>query len=121
MKTALNVALACACFFSSSIAAFAHARLKSALPPVGGIVASATEIRLTFSEGVEPKFSGITLTSDSGAAEPLGASALDPGDNKVLIVKIAAPLPPGLYKVTWHAVSVDTHRTQGDFSFSVKP
>jgi len=38
-----------------------------------------------------------------------------------LIVKIAAPLPPGLYKVTWHAVSVDTHRTQGDFSFSVKP
>src|SRR5579862_5218232 len=118
MKTAFTAALVCAGLFTSSIAAFAHARLESAIPPVGGIVASASEIRLTFSEGVEPKFSGITLTSDAGAAEPLDASTLDPSDDKVLIVKIAKPLPPGGYKVTWHAVSADTHRTQGEFSFT---
>jgi hypothetical protein len=29
-------------------------------------------------------------------------------------------LPPGTYKVRWHAVSVDTHATDGDFSFTVK-
>jgi methionine-rich copper-binding protein CopC len=31
------------------------------------------------------------------------------------------PLAPGTYKVTWHAVSVDTHRTQGSYEFTVKP
>ncbi|MFZ0103951.1 MAG: copper resistance protein CopC [Pseudolabrys sp.] len=30
-------------------------------------------------------------------------------------------LPKGTYKVLWHVLSVDTHRTQGDFSFRVAP
>jgi methionine-rich copper-binding protein CopC len=30
-------------------------------------------------------------------------------------------LPSGRYKVTWHVVSVDTHPTQGDFTFEIKP
>ncbi len=50
---AASLALICA----AATAAFAHAQLEKATPPVGGTVASATEIRLTFSEGVEPKFS----------------------------------------------------------------
>jgi copper resistance protein C len=125
MKTAMTVALVCACFLMSSIvsqtSAFAHAHLESAIPPVGGMVASSSEIRITFSEAVEPKFTSLTLASDAGVAEPLGASALDPNDAKTLVVKIAEPLPPGVYKVTWHAMSIDTHHTQGDFSFIVKP
>jgi len=121
MTHRLFVPAAAAVFALASSAAFAHAQLQSANPPVGGTVAAPTEIRLTFSEGVEPKFSGVTLTSDAGEAEPLGPSAVDPKDNKVLVVKIAKPLAPGVYKVTWHAVSVDTHHTQGDFSFTVKP
>jgi methionine-rich copper-binding protein CopC len=28
-------------------------------------------------------------------------------------------LPPGDYKVEWHAVSDDTHRAKGNYSFSV--
>jgi methionine-rich copper-binding protein CopC len=28
-------------------------------------------------------------------------------------------LAPGSYSVTWHALSVDTHKTQGSFSFRV--
>ena len=28
-------------------------------------------------------------------------------------------LPPGSYSVTWHVLSVDTHTTQGSFSFHV--
>jgi methionine-rich copper-binding protein CopC len=30
-------------------------------------------------------------------------------------------LPPGSYKVMWRVLSVDTHRTQGDFSFRIGP
>jgi len=28
-------------------------------------------------------------------------------------------LAPGSYSVTWHVLSVDTHKTQGSFSFNV--
>jgi methionine-rich copper-binding protein CopC len=31
------------------------------------------------------------------------------------------PLTPGVYTVTWRAVSVDTHVTTGDFKFTVAP
>jgi methionine-rich copper-binding protein CopC len=30
-------------------------------------------------------------------------------------------LTPGHYKVSWHVVSVDTHRTEGSFSFDIQP
>jgi methionine-rich copper-binding protein CopC len=100
--------------------AFAHAQLEKATPPVGGTVGSASEIRLEFSEGVEPRFSGVTLTA-AGGSIPLGAAKTDTGNAKVLIVPIAKPLPPGVYTVRWHAVSVDTHHTQGNFQFTVKP
>ncbi len=102
-------------------AALAHAQLDKAVPAVGGTVASPPEIRLKFTEGVEPRFSGIALSSEGGAAVPLGAPSVDPADDSVLIAKVPKTLPPGVYTVTWHAVSVDTHKTQGSFTFTVKP
>jgi copper resistance protein C len=102
--------------------AFAHALLQKAVPAVGGTVAaSPAEIRLKFSEGVEPRFSGIALATEAGVAQPTGQPAVDPADDSVLIVKIGQALKPGVYTVTWHAVSVDTHRTQGGFNFTVAP
>ena len=115
----LNVAASLAFVFAST-AAFAHAQLEKATPAVGGTVASASQIRLEFSEGVEPRFSGVTLTSSGGASVPLGRASVQAGDQKVLIVPIAKALPPGAYTVHWHAVSVDTHHTQGTFEFTVK-
>jgi copper resistance protein C len=118
-KTVLNVTASLAFVFAST-AAFAHAQLEKATPAVGGTVASASQIRLEFSEGVEPRFSGVTLTSSGGASVPLGRASVEAGDQKVLIVPIAKALPPGAYTVHWHAVSVDTHHTQGTFEFTVK-
>jgi len=116
VKTAATLALVFA-----APAAFAHAQLEKATPAVGGAVTSPAEIRLKFSEGVEPHFSGVALTAEGGAALPLGKPSLDPADNSVLIVKVGKTLPPGAYTVNWHAVSVDTHHTQGDFQFTVTP
>ncbi|HEY5207381.1 MAG TPA: copper homeostasis periplasmic binding protein CopC [Roseiarcus sp.] len=113
---AAALALLCA-----STAAFAHAQLEKATPAVGGTVASATEIRLTFSEGVEPRFSGVALTSSGGASVPIGAAKTESGNQAVLIVPITKALAAGAYTVHWHAVSVDTHHTQGTFQFTVKP
>jgi len=102
-------------------AAHAHAQLQSAVPPVGGTVAGASELRLKFSEGLEPKFSGLTLTAEGGAAVAIGPVTVDPADHSVMVIRIIKPLAPGAYSVTWHAVSVDTHRTQGSYDFTVKP
>jgi hypothetical protein len=116
------VAIAAAlAFVFAAPAAFAHAQLEKATPAVGGAVSSPAEIRLKFSEGVEPRFSGIALTAEGGAAVPLGTPSLDPADSSVLVVKVGKTLAPGVYTVTWRAVSVDTHHTQGDFQFTVTP
>jgi methionine-rich copper-binding protein CopC len=104
----------------TSSQATAHAHLVGATPASGGTVAPPSEIRLEFSEGVEPKFSGVTVTGAGGAAAALGAPSIEAGHQNVLIVPVAKPLSPGAYTVKWHALSIDTHRTQGAFAFTVK-
>jgi methionine-rich copper-binding protein CopC len=101
---------------------YAHAMLVKAVPAVGGTVtASPSEIRITYSEAIEPRFSGIELKAADGRAVATGAAGVDPGDHATLVVPLKGALQPGSYRVTWHVVSVDTHRTQGSFSFEVKP
>jgi methionine-rich copper-binding protein CopC len=103
-------------------AASAHSLLKSAVPAVGGTVTvSPKEIRIKFSEGVEPRFSTVALASEAGAATPVGKPSVDPADNSTLIAAVSQVLKPGVYKVTWRVVSVDTHKTQGSFNFTVAP
>jgi copper resistance protein C len=116
VKFAAALALACA-----STAAFAHAQLEKATPAVGGTVVSASEIRLEFSEGVEPRFSGATLAGPGGANVRLGQGKVEGSDNRALILPIAEALAAGAYTVHWRAVSIDTHHTQGTFQFTVKP
>jgi methionine-rich copper-binding protein CopC len=50
---------------------------------------------------------------------PTGKAATDPANKKLLIVPVNEQLPAGDYKVEWHAVSDDTHRVKGNYSFSV--
>jgi copper resistance protein C len=102
-------------------AADAHAFLEQAMPPVGGAVPTAPkEIRLTFSEGVELRFSGIELATGDGRTIAIGPVATVPGDDKQLVL-VVPPLAPGRYRVRWHVVSVDTHRTEGEYTFTVGP
>ena len=105
-----------------STAAFAHAQLQKAAPAVGSTIASSpSEIRLKYSEAVEPRFSGLTLAAQDGASQPIGPVSVNSGDPTVLVAKVGQTLKPGTYKVTWHVVSVDTHRTQGSFVFTIAP
>ena len=49
-----------------------------------------------------------------------GKATVDPKDRRLLQIDLT-PLPSGTYRVKWRAVSVDTHATEGDFNFTVKP
>ena len=98
-----------------------HAFLEGAAPVVGSTIAEPPkEIRLTFTEAIEPRFSGIDLTTGDGREITTGAAAVDPANDKQLVLALP-PLGPGRYRVHWHVVSVDTHRTQGEYSFAVEP
>ncbi len=119
-RTCTTVIAGSLAFACAATTAFAHAQLQKATPPVGGTVPSASEIRLEFSEGVEPKFTKVSVTGPGGAV-PLGGATTESGNEAVLIVPISKPLSAGAYKVHWQAVSVDTHHTQGTFEFTVKP
>ncbi len=101
--------------------AFAHAHLKTAAPSVGETIQAApTEVALNFTEGLEPRFSTIEVKDKGGVRVDTGAPHLAPGDNKHFSVDVK-PLTPGIYTVIWHATSVDTHRTEGTFQFTVAP
>jgi len=83
-----------------TVGTLAHAFLDHAVPPVGGTVsASPPEIRLYFSEAIEPRFSGIELTSIDGRPVKTGPSTVDPRDQMQFALPVPA-LPSGRYKVT---------------------
>jgi len=100
-------------------AAVAHAFLDHASPRVGSTVSgSPSEVRLWFTQALEPRFSGAQLRSSGGAV--LGSGVVDSADPKQLVIRVQG-LKPGKYHVSWKVLSVDTHRTEGSFSFEVKP
>ena len=116
MRRVYLLAAAALCITSP---AFAHAMLERASPPVGSEAASPPhEIVLTFTEGVEPLFSSIEVRTADGAVVTTGKPHVAAGDARKLSVDLPA-LQGGKYTVIWHATSVDTHKTEGRFQFSV--
>jgi hypothetical protein len=98
-----------------SAAAHAHAFLDHASPRVGSAVRAAPrEVTLWFSQKLEPSFSSAQVRDSAGARVDQGARA----EGMVLHVPVKS-LPPGTYKVHWRVLSVDTHTTEGNFSFRV--
>ena len=101
--------------------AFAHAHLKTASPAADGTVTtSPTELDLTFTEGVNLKFTGVKLTGPDNKAVAIGDGMLAGGD-EMLMVPISGTLAAGVYTVEWHALSTDGHKTTGTYVFTVKP
>jgi methionine-rich copper-binding protein CopC len=106
---------------ASPALARAHAHLVSSDPAATSVVHMVKAVRITFSEPVVAAFTGAEVAGANGRAVPTGHAAISPSDKRVMIVPLAQPLAPGAYVVRWHAVAADTHRTSGQFGFSVAP
>jgi hypothetical protein len=77
--------------------ATAHAVLDKAVPSLGSVVSTAPrEIRLTFSEGIEPAFSRIELSTAEGQSIRTPAAAIDRINDTQLVLQIPS-LAPGRY------------------------
>jgi hypothetical protein len=97
----------------------AHAFLMEAEPAVGSTVqASPNEVRIRFTENIEPAFSSIKVFDASGKEVDKRDVHLDRSDRALLDVSLPH-LGAGIYKVVWRVVSVDTHVTNGNFTFRV--
>jgi methionine-rich copper-binding protein CopC len=102
----------------STPSAIAHAFLDHAVPGVGMTVSGPVrEIRIHFTQGVVVAFSHVHVVSAAGARIPVSKPAN--AGPETLIVHLGRALGPGTYSVSWQVVSVDTHTTQGTFSFTV--
>jgi methionine-rich copper-binding protein CopC len=98
--------------------AAAHAFLDHAAPAAGeNLHGGPAKIVLHFTEALEPSFSTIEVRDDSGASVA-GGPVVVQGDEMDIPLK---HLAPGRYRVSWRAVSVDTHRTEGKYNFLVTP
>ena len=97
--------------------ALAHARLEASEPAVGAEGAAPAQVVLHFTEAVEPRFSSIMVSNSAGLRMEMGPAHLASEPRQLAVA--LKPLVPGEYRVDWVAISVDTHRTQGSFHFSV--
>jgi copper resistance protein C len=98
-------------------AADAHALLDHADPRVGNTVKSPHAVSLWFTQNLERGFCSVEVLDAGGARMNAGNAVVD---GKLMRVQVKA-LPAGAYTVKWHVLSVDTHTTEGNFTFGVSP
>jgi len=119
MKATSGLSLAACLLLALPAGARAHALPQSESPAAGADLAQPPgEVVITFSEPLEPRFSSLQVLDSAGVRMDTGAAHTAPDDGKRYSTTLK-PLPPGTYKVIWHATSVATHKTEGSYSFSV--
>src|SRR4030095_1538304 len=101
--------------------AHAHAFVDHAEPPVGGKVKQIPHVvRIWFSESSQPALSVIKVF-DAAQKQIDKKDTHSDARNKALLQVSLPSLGAGTYKVIWRVTSVDSHVTNGDFTFRVAP
>ncbi len=97
-----------------------HAFPDHSDPKVGSTVSgSPAQVRIWFDGDLEPAFSTLMVHNADGKMVDKKNSRVDTADPKLLQVSLPL-LPPGTYLAIWNVVARDGHRTNGQFSFTIK-
>jgi methionine-rich copper-binding protein CopC len=100
--------------------ALGHSGLQRTEPPAESkLKRPPSEVKLFFSERLEPAYSTVRVKDDSGAQVDRQDAHVDPS-NPLLLRATLQPLEQGAYTVNWRVLSVDGHVTEGRFAFQVK-
>ena len=117
-----SLALAALVSFAAMTHTWAHAFIDHTDPVVGSTIKQApTEVRLWYTQGLEPAFSRVQVFDAAGEEVDKKDVHLDAKNDHLMIVSLPVGLGAGTYKVVWRVVSVDTHPTEGSFKFRVEP
>jgi len=115
------IALAAAAALAWPAAAWAHAALLRTEPVASRTINTApTEVRLTYSEPVEPRFAIVSVTDAEGRQVTSSKPAAAPGSPQTLVTPLNR-VPEGWYLVFWRVISADGHPVRGAFTFAVGP
>jgi copper resistance protein C len=118
--SARRIGLALAACALIATAAAGHAVLQRAEPRVEGTLKRAPdEVKLYFTERLEPAYSSVRVLNDRGAQVDRRDSRVD-RSNPVLLRATLPPLPPGTYRVMWRVLSIDADVTEGGFTFRIE-
>jgi methionine-rich copper-binding protein CopC len=100
--------------------ALGHSGLQRTEPPVESkLKRPPSEVKLYFTERLEPAYSTVRVKDDHGAQVDRQDAHVDPS-NPLLLRATLQPLEHGAYTVNWRVLSVDGHVTEGRFTFQVK-
>jgi len=103
---------------SNPIVALAHSFPEKETPSAGQKVASPpSEVVIGFDAPIEKLFAKLEVAGADGTNQAVGAPQVS-DDGRQLSVKVGA-LKPGDYTVKWAVVCIDTHHTEGSYTFSV--
>jgi methionine-rich copper-binding protein CopC len=98
--------------------ASAHSFPESQTPSAGQKLASApAAVTINFDAPIEKLFAKLEVTGADGRDEAAGAPQIS-NDGRHMSVKVAS-LKPGDYTVKWAVVGIDTHHTEGSYTFSI--
>ncbi|RYY29377.1 MAG: copper resistance protein CopC [Sphingomonadales bacterium] len=118
------IALAPLAMLVAPMPAMAHPKLLSITPTDKAVASKPVQVSLAFSEVLMAPLSGVevVMTGMPGMADhpPMKMTAAVKVSGKTMVASFAHPLAPGSYTVKWHVVSADTHRIEGNTSFTVK-
>jgi len=100
--------------------ALGHAVLQRSEPRVESKLKRAPEeVKLYFTERLEPAYSSVRVVNDRGQQVDRGDSRVDRSNPSVLRATLPS-LPPGTYTVMWRVLSIDADITEGGFSFRIE-
>jgi methionine-rich copper-binding protein CopC len=121
-KRFVSLAIALLSLLATAMRADGHAFVVRAEPRVGSKIKKApNQVRVWFSEPVQPSLSSIKVVDASGKQVDKKDTHLDQDNRALLDVSVGSSLAPGTYRVIWRVTSVDTHVTSGDFRFQIVP
>jgi copper transport protein len=110
-----------ACALTVPAAAWAHAALVGTEPVASRTInTSPTQVRLTYSEPIEPRFAIVSVSDAAGRQLTAGPPQRAPGSPQTLVTPLHHT-PQGWYLVFWRVISADGHPVRGAFTFAVGP
>ena len=100
-------------------AASAHSFPELEIPPAGATLSEPpAQITIKYDAPIEKLFASLEVLNSAGQNEAVGKPEVSPDGWKLSVP--VNKLPPGEYTVQWNVVCVDTHHTQGSYSFTVE-
>lgn len=122
MRKLASIGLILSALAVPALAAAAAAPQLTMTDPAANSVVQAPVymVHLMFDLPVDLKSVSFRVTDRNGKPVDVGQPMPMDTENKMLMAIPNTPLPPGVYKVEWHATGPDGKPINGEFSFTAK-